>query len=227
MSPMVGKIIAVVVLLLLVGCDDTRVRSENRSVEDVVEGEKKVAPALATAAVVAINIEHPTAKLYYKGPVVTDMVTAGLSESGLFKVIDWSRLSSVLFRRNLEWSDVTENSEQRQQIQDLLLNDYFLTGSISAFTERMEFGSSALSKERTQIAQVHLELFLKDAFTNEIILSSSSEGRAEKKVTRHLGFGMAGGTDTTLAYEALSQAIHVAIEELEEKLSARGGKDHE
>ncbi len=80
---------------------------------------------LGIIAVAEVSVEHPLAKKLYPTASFRDMLTRSLEIHPAVKVIDWSRLSAVLFRRNLEWSDVVENPDERKEIQDVLLNDYF------------------------------------------------------------------------------------------------------
>ncbi len=172
-----------------------------------------------TVAVAEIAFSHPAAKLVFTPDAVRDTITRQLHQTGQFKVIDWSRLSSVLFRRNLEWSDLVADSVDRKQIQDILLNDYFLTGGISSYGERWEYSASTFSKSKNQIARVQVELFLKDALTNEIAVAASGLAEKQRSVSQSLGFGASGGSDPTLANDALSEAVGSAITELTSKLA--------
>ncbi len=175
---------------------------------------RKVSENYGSIAVYDINIKHPTARLVYKSANVRDRINRGLKESNGFRVIDWSRLEDVLFRRNLESSDLVANAAVRKEIGELLLNDYFLHGTITSFGERMEYASSALSKQKTQVVDVELELFIKNALTNEVVASAGGQGVIRKTITQTLGFGAAGGNDTVAAYKALGIAVDQAINKL-------------
>ena len=165
-------------------------------------------------AVYDINIKHPTARLVYKSENVRDRIARGLHESGGFRVIDWQRLEEVLFRRNLQSSDLVTDVSLRKEIGDLLLNDYFLQGTVTSFGERMEYSSNAFSKEKTQVVDVEIELFVKNALTNEVIASANGSGTTKKTITQTLGFGAAGGNDTVSAHRALDIAVDSAITRL-------------
>ena len=175
----------------------------------------------ARVAVADIKVGHKTAKLVFPEDVARDIITSAMVEQGSYSVIDWSRLNAVLFRRNLEWSDVVKEENQRKEIKDVLLNDYFLTGTISAYSERWEYDSGAFSKSKTQISSVKVDLFIKDAITNEIIAAASEQGDKSKKISQSLGFGASGGADASLAMEALNIAAAKSANILAQKLAAK------
>ena len=174
-------------------------------------------------AVADIKIGHKTAKLVFQDDVARDSITSAMVDQGSYSVIDWSRLNSVLFRRNLEWSDVVKHENQRKEIKDILLNDYFLVGTISSYSERWEYDSSAFSKSKTQISTVKLDLFIKDSISNEIIASASEQVEKRKEISQSLGFGANGGADASLAIEALQGAAQQAANTLAVKLQPKTG----
>ena len=176
---------------------------------------------LPVVAVAEVTFSHAAAKLVFATDTVRDVITRQLHRTGRLKAIDWSRLNAVMFRRNLEWSDVVEDESDRKAVQDVLLNDYFLTGGISSYGERWEFNASAFSKSKTQIARVQVELFLKDALTNEIKVSASGVAEKQRTVSQSLGFGASGGSDPTLANDALNEAVESAIANLLVGLTAQ------
>lgn len=165
-------------------------------------------------AVAEVKVTVPAARLVYTPESVRDVVTGALVETGRVKVIDWSRLSEVLFRRNLNWSDVVEKKDERKSVRDVLLNDYFLVGSVSAYSEHWNYQTGAFSKSKTQVVSVQLDLFIKDALTNEIIASSRGQAKREKEVSQTLGFGASGGSDSTLALDALNDAVIKTVSDL-------------
>ncbi len=196
---------------------------ETKSVNQKARQSVKISPQ-KDVAVAEIQIGHPTAKLVYKPEVVRDIITTAMTTQGSYSVIDWSRLSAVLFRRNLEWSDVVKEKNQLKEIKDVLLNDYFLVGSVSAYSDRWEYQTGAFSKSKTQIVNIQLDLFLKDAITNEIISSARVKTEKRKEVSQSLGFGASGGSDQTMAIEALSDAADKVADELAVELQKALGK---
>ncbi len=202
--------------------ETTEQQNPSKSQSDTTVISPKVSIAIAE-----IKVGHPTAKLVFSDDVVRDTVTSAMVDQGSYSVIDWSRLSSVLFRRNLEWSDVVKEENQRKEIKDILLNDYFLVGTISSYSERWEYDSGAFSKSKTQISSVKVELFIKDAITNEIIASSSEKAEKKKEISQSLGFGASGGANSALAVDALRVAAQNSANALALKLAQqiKGKKD--
>ena len=210
-------LINILLIILQAGCTPDKTSTSASSSMHQLQEQSAVERSkvnFGSIAVIDINIRHPTARLVYKKENVRDRITRGLQESKGFKVIDWSRLNDVLFRRNLESSDLVTDISLRQEIGDLLLNDYFLQGTITSFGERMEYSSSAFTKQKTQVVDVELELFVKNALTNEIIASVNGHGQTGKVITQTLGFGAAGGNDTVAANRALGMAINEAVNNL-------------
>lgn len=180
---------------------------------------KTVITPKVSIAIAEIKVGHQTAKLVFSDDVARDTITSAMVDQGSYSVIDWSRLSTVLFRRNLEWSDVVKEENQRKEIKDILLNDYFLVGTISSYAERWEYDSGAFSKSKTQISSVKVELFIKDAITNEIIVSSSEKAEKRKEISQSLGFGASGGANSALAVDALRLAAQNSANTLALKLA--------
>lgn len=147
-----------------------------------------------------------------------DMLTTVATHSGAFSVIDWRRLDAVVFRRNLEWSDLFDDRDRRAEVQDILLNDFFLTATVSSFGERVEHISSSFSRRRTQIAEVRVELLLKDALTNEILTTTQAQAEARRNTKQALGFGAGGGSDPSLANDAMLSALESGFQKLVDDL---------
>lgn len=179
-------------------------------------------PLIGSVAVSDIQLEHPAARLYFSETAVRDMLSQHSLRSERFRVVDWSRLNDTLRRIRIDLSDLETSAAARQQTKALLLNDFFLTGSITGFGERMEFNPSRYSKERTQTAQAQVDLFIKDALSNEVISSGHGEGQRSRLTGVSAAFGPAGGSDSTLAIQALDDAMGAAMAQLVDELDQKG-----
>lgn len=168
-------------------------------------------------AVAEMQVATAAARLHYAPDGVRDVVTGELHQLDAFEVVDWGRVQSVLFRRNLEWSDLVADENKREAIRDVLLNDYLLVGTVTHYAEHVAYQSKLVKKSKRQEAEVELELLLKDAITNEVIASATGRGQASKKVSQHLGFGAGGGAVSTLSRDALRQAVEQACAQIEEQ----------
>jgi curli biogenesis system outer membrane secretion channel CsgG len=217
-------------LALLAGCAGQGSQSPGRQGEavaprqeiPVVKPAKKTGPgaSLGTIAVAKVAIDHPSGRLVYQPNGVSDTIVRQMQATGNYRIIDWTNLQDVLFRRNLEWSDLQADKNIGRKIHDVLLNDYFLMGTITSYGERMEYSSSAFSKAKTQIVNVTLELTVKDALTNEIVASAQGKGEKSRQVMQTLGFGAAGGNDMVLANAVLDMAIEDAVAAIDDTLAA-------
>ena len=209
-----ARLVAVLALTgLLLGCGASTTMA-TRAAPAPQQGSPVASVALGVVAIGEVEIAHPSARLVYREDVVRDMMASALMRSQYFGVIDWRRLDAVIFRRNLEWSDLMEDSEQREAIRDIVLNDYFLVVTVSSYGEHLEYGASALSRNKTQVGTVQLEFLLKDALTNEIVTSAQVQSEARRTMTQTLGFGAGGGSDPTLATNALASALDRGIQEI-------------
>lgn len=167
-----------------------------------------------TVAVAKVKIDQPGARLVFKDSGVSDKIVRHLKQTGQFKVIDWTNLDDILLRRNLQWSDLTDDENVSNEIRKVLLNDYFLIGNVTSYGDRMDFSSSAFSKSKTQTVTTTVELSIKDALTNEILATGRGQGESSKNITQTLGFGAAGGNDTILANKTLEMAIDQGVANL-------------
>lgn len=89
--------------------------------------------------------------------------------------------------------------------------DYFLIVSIASFSDDTEFSTGAFSKSKKQIVKVKVNLMIKDALTNELLKTVSSEGEASKKLTQSLGFGASGNPTGELPNKAFTIALNKGI----------------
>lgn len=213
---MQSNLFTCIVLLLLCACapTGTQLPATDQPSQAPAIDQATVQKNLGTIAVAQIAISHPLAQRVFSSQIIQDSLSGQLTRSGRVNVIDWSRFKEVLFRRNLEWSDLVDSQDGRKQIKDVLFNDYFLTGSLFSYGERMDYSASAFAKSKVQIAEVEVEFFVKDALSNEILISARGEGKTSKKITQTLGFGAAGSSDISLAYAALDQAITESVQRL-------------
>lgn len=208
--------------LFVAGCASSTVVATGGESQDAGRTQTERVVGLGVVAVAEVEIPHPAAQLVYRELAVRDMLSTVATHNGAFNVIDWRRLDAVVFRRNLEWSDLFDDRARREEVREILLNDYFLTATVSSFGERMEHTSSSFSRRRTQIAEVRVELLLKDALTNEILVSTQAQAEARRNTTQALGFGAGGGSDPSLANDAMLSALESGIRRLVDEFQRSG-----
>lgn len=175
-------------------------------------------PVDGLIGVTDVEISNKTAKLVYNPSGIQSQASVALKESNCFKVLDWQRLKDVIQRNKIELSDLKNSQEQRDRFKKLLAVDYFLVVSIPSFSDDTEFSTGAFSKSKKQVVKVKVDLMIKDALTNELLKTISSEGEASKKLTQSLGFGASGNPTGELPNKAFTIALNKGIS----KLTAEG-----
>ena len=165
-------------------------------------------------AIAEVRIPTPAGQLQFSEDGVRDLLTAALNAVDAVQVMDWNRLAAVAFRRNLESSDLAAGRNDGSPGGDVLLNDYFLLCTVSHYSEQVRYQSRVVSKSKSQIADIELQLLLKDARTNEVVASAKGSAQKQRKVTQRAGFGAGGGAVSTLAKDALHEALKNALDDL-------------
>lgn len=161
-----------------------------------------------------VEVTNKTAKLVYNKSGVQSEAAVALKQTNCFNVLDWQRLKEVIERNKIEWSDLQDSEQQRARLKDLLSVDYFLVVSIPSFSDDTEFSTDSFSKSKKQVVKVKVNLMIKDALTNELLQTVSSEGEASKKLTQSLGFGASGNPTGELPNKALAMALEKGIAKL-------------
>lgn len=161
-----------------------------------------------------VEIANKTAKLVFNKSGIQSQAAVVLKDTNCFNVLDWQRLKEVIERNKIEWSDLQSSQEQRTRLKNLLSVDYFLVVSISSFSDDVEYSTSSFSKSKKQVVKLKINLIIKDALTNELLTTVSSDGKASKKLTQSLGFGASGNPTGELPNKAFSIALEKGINKL-------------
>ena len=161
-----------------------------------------------------VEITNKTARLVYNTSGIQSEAAVALKQTDCFNVLDWQRLKEVIERNKIEWTELQDSEQQRSRLKDILSVDYFLVVSIPSFSDDTEFSTDAFSKSKKQVVKVKVNLMIKDALTNELLTTVSSEGEASKKLTQSLGFGASGNPSGELPNKALEQALKNGIAKL-------------
>lgn len=220
---------AALVLLTMCGCVTQRSgsaagSSPQTSDEWLVPGHPLIAPKVI--AVCKFQNKARTGKHFFNETSLSDALSGTMlncvaggagtsSPRRYFRIIDWNRVSEVFARHNITYDvDVLDDSAIREKVRKVLLNDYFVTGSITSFDDHDEYTASAFSKSKRHVTRVVLQLIVKDALTNEQLHSAKGEGVVSKTVTQRAGFGPLGSADLTQAGNAARIAMRDAVRKL-------------
>ena len=171
-------------------------------------------------AIAEVRVSTAAAQLHFSEDAVRDALTTALHGKKTFAVWDWNRLSAVVLRRSLEDSDLASAAPaEAAPAEDMLFNDYFLLCTVSHYSERIDYKPGVVRSSKSQEAEIELHLILKDAMTNEVVVSVAAESSTSRKVTRNLGFGVGGGAASTLSKETLNDALDQALNELIQQMA--------
>jgi curli biogenesis system outer membrane secretion channel CsgG len=78
----------------------------------------------------------------------------------------------------------------------------------------VDYDGGSFSKSKTQVATVQIDLFVKDALTNQIIAAARGSSEKKQQIKQSLGFGAGAGANLGLAQRASNEAMEVAVEDL-------------
>ena len=166
-------------------------------------------------AIGTVGISTPAARLHFAEDGVRDALTTALHGRGVFDVGDLNRLQAVVGRADIALSDLAPGRDERSESPDLLLNDYFLDCTVSHYSERIDYRSRGLSRSKTQVADIELQLVLKGARTNEVVASARGTAQKQRSVTQNTVFGGAGaGAVNSLSRDTFNEALQSALDGL-------------
>jgi len=161
-----------------------------------------------------VEMSNKTARLVFEKEGIQSQTAIALENSGCFNVLDWQRLKESIQRNKIEWSDIKSSQQQREKLKEAISVDYFLVVSISSFSDDTEYSNDSFSKSKKQVVKIKVDLMIKNALSNRVIKSVSSEAQSSKKLTQNLGFGASGNPIGELPNKAFMMALNKNIEKL-------------
>ena len=208
--------IVVLALLALQGCGTNT--STTRVPPPHPDSYSDLPSPLRNAKVIAVckyRNKTRTGKLFFTEEQLSDMLAGELKRCGYFRIVDWNRMSDVLARHNIQYADdLFQDSGVRERIRKILVNDFFVTGGITAFSDSFQYKSTAFNKGKRQTTTVGVELHMKDALTNEIMFSVRGVAEVTHEISQTRGFGPTSGTKLSQATEAVRLAMIEAVRKL-------------
>ena len=149
--------------------------------------------------------------------LATEILGNEVLDSRQFRVMDYTRLKQALQRQDLSESDLFQRRNAREAIRKILLNDYFITGNITAYGITAFNVKSAMKRDKIIEAKAKVVVKLIDAETAEVIPDCLGSGLGVVRQTiggAVLGDSWQGTHDATLGAQALEMAIHQAVVQL-------------
>jgi len=165
-------------------------------------------------------IESNTARLIYSEQSIQGLLTGAVSRAKCFRMVDAKTIRDVISRHLVEESEFG-TEEGRKKIAAMLKADYFLNAAIVDFVDEVAYPNNTMSKAKLEKVTVSMEFILKNAFTNEVLITVSSNGSANKSITYTSGFGAGGTANRELSRMALSSAINSGVSKMVYEVEGR------
>ncbi len=141
----------------------------------------------------------------------SDMLMAGLTDSGKFLVFERSDLDAVERERDMAV----------RPLAPLVGVDALIVGSVTEFGRTIEGQAGFLSATKRQGASATVEIRIVDVQTGLAFFSTKGSGTASVEAGEVAGFGSRAGYDATLNDKAISAAISDLINNVMQKLEER------
>jgi len=104
--------------------------------------------------------------------------------------------------------------------------DYLIIGSVTEFGRKVTGEVGFLSSAKKQVVEAGVNIRLVDVHTGQIIYSEEGKGEAESSSKTVLGMGSVQGYDATLSDKAISAAIEMLVDNIEQTCMDRPWKSY-
>ncbi len=152
------------------------------------------------------------------GENISDILITELSKTGLFIVLERSRVDDIMSQVALSQAGITGGNLEQVELLD---TDYIITGAVSKYAVSTAGNSNLFTQSKTQKAAVTVDVRIIDVRTGEVILAESGAGVAQKEFSRVLGMGSSGGYDESLEADAFRAAVEKLMENIVRELERR------
>jgi curli biogenesis system outer membrane secretion channel CsgG len=141
------------------------------------------------------------------GKQASDILSARLTESGKFLMLERSDLSALDSENKL-------NGDKANTV----AADYMIIGSVSEYGRSTTSEVGVFSRNKTQKANVTVNIRLVNTKTSQVLYSEEATGEAYSEANHVLGVGERAGYNTSLDDKALSAAISKLVSNIMENL---------
>jgi curli biogenesis system outer membrane secretion channel CsgG len=142
------------------------------------------------------------------------LLTSSLLEMGVFRLVEWEKMKQLFDWKALAANDLVKSPESREKARKILLTEYFLSGAVTHYDVAQKSEVSALSKRKTYVTDVRVDLQMQDSATGEYIGSASGEAIEKQEFTGDFSGGQTGTWDPKSGDKALNRAIQMALNKL-------------
>jgi uncharacterized caspase-like protein len=142
------------------------------------------------------------------------LLTSSLLEMGVFRLVEWEKMKQLFDWKALSANSLVKSPESREKARKILLTEYFLSGAVTRYDVAQRSEVSALSKRKTYITDVRIDLQLQDSATGEYIGSANGEASEKQEFSGDFSGGQTGTWDPKSGDKALGRAIQMALSKL-------------
>ena len=153
------------------------------------------------------------------------LLTSSLLEMGVFRLVEWEKMKQLFDWKALSANDLVKSPESREKARKILLTEYFLSGAVTHYDVAQKSEVSALSKRKTYVTDVRVDLQMQDSATGEYIGSASGEASEKQEFTGDFSGGQTGTWDPKSGDKALNRAIQLALNKLVENYKKHEDED--
>lgn len=141
------------------------------------------------------------------GQQVSDMLSARLTETGRFIMLERNDLDAVIAEQT--YADLEPSRVGA---------DYLIVGSVSEFGHSNVSETGVFTRNRIQRATATVNVRLVDTTNGQIVFSQEATGEARAEASTTFGVGERAAFDTALSDQAVSAAISQLVSNLMENL---------
>ena len=142
------------------------------------------------------------------------LLTSSLLEMGVFRLVEWEKMKQLFDWKALSANSLVQSPESREKARKILLTEYFLSGAVTHYDVAQRSEVSALSKRKTYVTDVRVDLQMQDSATGEYIGSASGEASEKQEFSGDFSGGQTGTWDPKSGDKALNRAIQLALSKL-------------
>ena len=142
------------------------------------------------------------------------LLTSSLLEMGVFRLVEWEKMKQLFDWKALSANDLVKSPESREKARKILLTEYFLSGAVTHYDVAQRSEVSAMSKRKTYVTDVRVDLQMQDSATGEYIGSATGEATEKQEFAGDFSGGQTGTWDPKSGDKALNRAIQMALSKL-------------
>ena len=142
------------------------------------------------------------------------LLTSNLLELGVFRLVEWEKMKQLFDWHALANNELVKSPEAREKARKILLTEYFLSGAVTRYDVTQRSEVSALSKRKSYVTNVRVDLQIQDGATGEYLSGASGEAEERQEFSGDFSGGQSGTWDPKSGDQALDHAIQLALKKL-------------